>query len=142
MLTWVIYAKVKDQYFWCPSVRLSVRLSVCHKTWHFSQNCPFLTIYDDQMEPFRGTKSCKHFSHIKNNFCKKIENHWTKYRATNPIWLNIVLKCHKCDIAWLKPNEKTQKHDSLFKGRWICYISVLRKSNSSDHFIVDFYRSI
>ena len=37
MLTWVIYAKVKDQYFWCPSVcpsvclsvRLSVHPSVC-----------------------------------------------------------------------------------------------------------------
>ena len=46
ILTWFIYVKVKDQYFWCPSIRLSVCMSVCHITGKFSQNYSFLNIYD------------------------------------------------------------------------------------------------
>ena len=142
MLTWDIYAKVKDQYFVCPSVCPSVCLSVCPKTWNFSQNCPFLTIYDGQMEQCKCTIFLKHLSHNKNNFCNKFENHWTKYRATNPVWLNIVLKCHKRDIASPQPNEKTQRHEILCEVRLILYKFDLKKSASSDQFLVYFCLSI
>ena len=36
-LTWVIYAKVKNQYFWCPSVCPSVCLSVRPETCFFNE---------------------------------------------------------------------------------------------------------
>ena len=130
--------KGQGSIFLCPSVCLSVRA----ETWIFSQNCLFLTIYDGQMEQLKGTKNQKHLSYNKNNFCIKFENHRTKYIATNPVWLNIVLKCHKRDIASPQPNEKTQRHEILCEVRLILYKFALKKSASSDQFLVYFCLSI
>ena len=73
------------------------------------------------MEQLRGTNNCKHLSYNKNKYCTKFENHWTKYKATNPVCLNTVLECHYCDMTYLQQNENTRRHENLYEGRQISY---------------------
>ena len=73
---------------------------------------------------------------------KKSQCASTKYRANKLIYLSKVLECHYCDMAWLQPNEKTQKHEILCEVRLILYKFALKKSASSDQFLVYFCRGV